>query len=325
MPRKLLEVTAVYASQQFRFKNATGDVIVGEASIQNGDGRPQRIAVKGPVDNDDEPASGVTYRWYGYWSDYTNRRTGETERQFCFSTYVRATPHGRTGVVRYLERAPHVGRVIAGRLWDVFGEKCVEVLRTDPGQAAAKIDRLSLAGAEEAGKWLIEQQALENCTIELIDLLDGRGLPKSVAKQAVKQYGNLAAAIVRSNPYLLMRFRGCGFKRADALYLDLGKPPAKLKRQSLCAWHSIASNTSGDTWHYVGVVEQGLKGSIAGADVRLEDALRLAVRSGMLATTWTDGRDGVPAWDGSICWLAEQKKARNELRIAEFLAEATGE
>src|SRR5690606_38649514 len=140
--------------------------------------------------------------------------------------------------------------------------QAVRILREQPDVAAAASTKLSDEHAVEAAEWLERQKALEDCTIDLIELLDGRGFPKSLAKNVVKVWGNASAKVLKANPYLLMRFRGCGFKRCDAMYLDLGGDPAALKRQALCAWHAVASNTNGDTWHYVGVTEQGLHGSI---------------------------------------------------------------
>ncbi len=323
---KLLEITATYQRQRQRFENASGDVIIGDAMLRSDvNGKDGPIVVKGVADEDD-PAPHQTYRFYGHWTEYDNRRTGQTEKQFHFKTFVRSAPHSRAGIIGYLEKAPAIGKVFAARLFDKFGADAVRVLREDPDVAAAACDRLTVEGAISAAAWLEEQSQLEDCTIDLIELLDGRGFRKSVAKEAVKIWGNRASQVIRKNPYLLMaRIRGCGFKLTDALYLDLGGRVAALKRQALCAWYAIASNTSGDTWHYSGVAEQGLKGSIGGADVRFADAMRVATRGRMLSRAWTDGKDGELAWDGNCQWVAEERKSRNERRAAELVARKMGD
>ena len=130
MPKQLEEITATYVRERIRFENATADVIVGEASMQNGDGKPHRIPIKGPVD-DDEPAMHQTYRFYGSWSTYRG------EPQFHFKTFVRCQPHSRAGIVKYLAQAPNIGQAFARQLWEKFKGNAVKILREQPGVAAA--------------------------------------------------------------------------------------------------------------------------------------------------------------------------------------------
>jgi exodeoxyribonuclease V alpha subunit len=134
----------------------------------------------------------------------------------------------------------------------------------------------------------------------------------------------VAAKIIRRNPYILMRFRGCGFRRCDAMYIHLGHSPDRLKRQALCARYSIASRTDGDTWFPVDVAIAGLKSSIGGAELQPGKALKLAKRAGIIATQRTD-RDGNLVDSGGRLWIAESKKRDHEKYIAERLVEAEGE
>lgn len=322
MPARIEEITATIIDERFRFGEGDEPTVILDATgAAEGTAAPCRFALKGKAENGD-PAKHMTYRFYGRWTNYTNQRTGDTERQFHFKTFVKATPLGRAGVIKYLTAAPGIGPSIARQLWEKFESNAVKILREQPDVAAAAVERLSLAVAETAAAYLHKEKSLEDCTIATIDLLEGRGFPKSVAKKAISEFGNRAADIIRQNPYLLMRFRGCGFKRADALYLDLGLPPAKLKRQALCAWHHLARNTEGHTWHYQQVVDVGLKQSIGGAEVRVGKAVQLATRAGLLCAMWTDGVNGEPSIDGDCQWLAEGRKARNEWRLAEYVREA---
>jgi len=94
----------------------------------------------------------------------------------------------------------------------------------------------------------LEQKAhIEAASIELMELLDRRGFPKATAKRCLDLWGNESAGIIRRNPYTLMQFRGCGFKLTDAMYLDLGHNPGRIKRQALCAWHTLAVDQVGHT------------------------------------------------------------------------------
>lgn len=321
MGKRLEEITATVGFERHRFGQSAPFTVILDAVNGEGD----EITLKGQTE-DEHPQQHLTYRFYGGWANYKNQRTGQTERQFRYQTFVRATPHNRAGIIKYLSGAPNIGRVLAGRLFEKFGGDAVKILREQPAVAAAACDRLSEAGAVEASEWLEREKSLEDCTIALVDLLEGHGFPKSAAKQAVKEWGNRAADVIRQNPYLMMRrIRGVGFKRCDALYLELGHPPGRLKRQALCAWHHVAQNSDGDTWFYRRMVEVGLAGAIAGADVRTDAAIECAGRAGFLSVIRTNGPGGAPDWDGDTEWMAEGKKARNELRLADLIVEALQE
>lgn len=323
MPKNV-EISVNFLTQRHRFENAAGDVLIASATLLGDDNKSQRITIKGTEDETEPFYPHLAYVLYGSWSNYYNRNSGENERQFHFNTYHGTTPHGRSGIVRYLERAPSIGRVIAARLFDLFGQDAVRVLKEQPDVAAGQIERLGEEGAHQAAIYLKEQEQLQESTIDMIDLLDGKGFPKNAPKKAIKIWGNNAAAIIRRDPYKLMgRIRGCGFKLCDTLYLQLGGDPSALKRQALCAWYGVRqAMQSGDTWHFVGVVEKALRGSIGGADVQLDDAMRLATRGRILSRLYTTCREGGPSWDGTVQWVADSRKARNEAALAASVAEA---
>lgn len=329
MPRKLIEVAATVVKERMRFGDCEPYTVILSGTAESEDGGPvQRLTLKGQTDGegeDLEPKQHLTYRFYGNWSNYENKRTGETERQFHFQTFVRSEPYSRAGIVAYLDGAPGIGRILAGRLFDKFGSKAVMMLRTQPEAAAAAVERLSSEAAWEAAEYLEREKLLEGCLIELTDLLAGRGFPKKLAKDAVKKYGNLAAFKIRRDPYIVMNFHGCGFKRADAMYLDLGHDPKKLKRQALCAWHAIAKQTEGSTWHFRQVVDNSLIDSIGGANVKADKAIELANRGGIISIMRSQELNGPPDWDGRYMWLAEETKARAELRLAMYVVEAMKE
>lgn len=317
MAKRLKEicVTVDFESQRWGTSEPYTVILNGHyADDEVGD----EITLKGPTDGD-HPQQHLTYRFYGTMSSYRG------QPQFRYTTFVHQAPHSRAGVIKYLTNAPHIGLTFARKLWDLYKGDAVRMLRTQPEACANAVDRLGVNAAKEAAEWLEREKALEDCTIELVDLLEGHGLPKSIVKNAIKEWGNLAATLIRKNPYILMQLRGAGFKRCDALYLELGHPPERLKRQALCAWYHLASNTEGDTWYYRTVVEVGLNGSIGGAKVRSDKAIELANRGGIIATIRTNGPDGDPHWDGTSEWMADARKARNEAKLAMYIVEALQE
>lgn len=333
MPAKLIEISARFEHERFRFSNSNGDVIIGDAVLVEPGTENPYITIKGPADTDDlQP--GMTYRFYGKNSKYTNKRTGKKEDQFHFQTFVELQPHNEEGIIAYLCRAGagnNIGKATAKKIYERFGNDSIKTLRESPETVAGSISRLRLDQCQAASEWLEERVKLENTTIELTGLLSKRGFPKGTAKQAIKEWGNLANQVIGKNPYILMGFKGCGFKRCDALYLDLGLRPGRLLRQALCAWHVVASDSSGHTWFPINHVVNGLNRNISGADVRPGAALKMAKRIGRLsldakgALAYTREDDGAVVDEGGKVWAAEGRKANNEERLAKFIARAESE
>lgn len=331
MPANLIEISARFDHERLRFRNSSGDVIIGDAVLVNGSATDDPyITIKGPAETD-ELQSGMTYRFYGRNSTYTNNRTGRKEDQFHFQTFVELQPHNEDGIIAYLCRAGvgnNIGKATAKKIYDRFGADAIQTLRESPETVAESISRLSLDQCKAAAEWLQERVNLENTTIELTGLLAKRGFPKGTAKQAIKEWGNLASQVIGKNPYMLMGFTGCGFKRCDALYLDLGLRPGRLLRQALCAWYVVASDSSGHTWFPINHVVNGLNRNISGAEVRPVAALKMAKRIGRLsldakgALSYTREEAGAIVDEGGLVWAAEGRKANNEERLAKFIARA---
>lgn len=312
MSAKLQELTGEWRGERQRW----GETVLGLVREHASAGAQSELTigqndltVKGPA-GEVELERGFSYRFYGRFTEHP--RYG---RQFAFQTFVRSQPHGREGVVRYLAKAPHVGPATSKTLWDKFGGDAVRIMRETP-EIAAAATKLTDQQAREAAAWLEREKGLENCSIELMDLLTGRGFPRTTAKKAVEVWGNRAAEVIQRNPYVLMRFRGCGFGRCDAMYLDLGLPAGKLKRQALCCWYVLSRDTEGDTWKSVEFVVEGLRAKVGAAEVDAPAALRLAKRGGLVATR----RD-----ESNRLWVAEARRAAAEERVAAYVAQALAE
>lgn len=327
--KNALEIEARFIGERHRF----GLCLIGVVQLCNGNGT-SLITIKGDAEPD-EFQRDATYRLFGHWSEYTNKRTRSTEKQFHFQTFVLAMSHDREGVIAYLEQAGRgngIGLGTAKKCWEAFGPDAVRTIREQPEKLLTVNARLTRDQIAAVKRKLDIQAATEAATIELTALLHGRGFPKVTARKAIQRWGNRAAEQVRRDPYSLMAFRGCGFKLTDSLYLELGKPRDRLRRQALCAWYAIASNTEGHTWFPVELAAQAIKASI-GSGSRPLRAIQLAKRLGRrspdhygaLAVIRTDGVDGPVVESGGRAWVAEGKKAESELHLAELMADAIRE
>lgn len=309
---KVIEITAVFVRERLRFDGS--DTMVGEIRVVDSPeyefgGFP--CTVKGEA-KDGELRDHGTYRFYGKWQRYVNRRTQVIENQFCFVSAVESLPLDRDSVVAYLVakgKGNGIGRARAMQLTDKFGSDAVRVCREEPMVAVAAIkgwnedDAIDFAAALEIDRFR------EVCHIELMGLLRGRGFPKKTADEAMRKWGNKASEIIKSDPYKLMAFRGCGFKRTDAMYLALGHNPRRMKRQALCVWYSLASDSSGDSWLPLEQVTNNLIRQIGSAADPLA-AVKLAKRAKMIDAKLDANKK---------IWLAEMKKSAHEQKIVELL------
>lgn len=334
----LIELKATYTRQSFRFENEAADVIVGAIDLV--DGVSEELAakvdelgdkfggysIKGPLDSDELQAN-HTYLFYGKWTTYSRKRDGLTELQFAFQTYVETQPYSRAGVIAYLKKCPGIGVGIASSIWQKYQSQAVRMLREQPEVVACGVARLAEETAREASVYLTAIKDIEDCTIGLMGLLEGRGFPRATAKRAMELWGNRAKSIIEHDPYRLMAFRGCGFKKCDSMYLELGHNPAKLKRQALCAWYYIARNGTGDTWVSAESIVREIEANVGATEANPVKALMLAKRAKIIAVKRTAGPFGelTEEKQGSFVWLAEFKKARQEEDICRYLVEADSE
>ncbi len=323
-----IEIVGTWVREKFRFSNDKGDVVIGVVDC-GGDldiDLTSDVTVKGPADVD-ELSVGGTYRFLGQWTEYLNKRTGQRERQFAFQTFVASEPHTEDAVVGYLCQCDGIGPSTAKTIFKRFGQNAVRMLREQPGAVAEAVKRLRPDVAEQASKFLQERADIEQTTMDVMELLRGRYFPSATARNAIKRWGNKAAQLIRRNPFRLMELPGCGFLRCDAMWVSIGLPPTRLKRQALCAWWYCRSDSSGNTWHSVQMVRRAVITSIGSTAVNPDRAIRLALRAGLLWATWTDGVYGGLEDDGDQMWLADASKAASEESIArsvEFMMSMEG-
>lgn len=355
---KPVEISGVLRSAKWPV--AGSDFFVGELQQQqSGNGEPigkmliatSTVKLVGNSDRPDDESSGegniqfiltpqCSYRFFGQWSN--DDKWGQ---QFKFTSFVPVRPHTQAGVVKYLQQCPGIGIAIARALWNQFRGDAVRIVREQPEVAAAAVSGLTEEKAKKAAEVLEEMATLEDCSIELMGLLDGRGFPKKTAMWALKRWGNRATSIIERYPPVLMGARGCGWKRCDAMYLDLGHDPAKMKRQVLCVWYSLASDNGGHVWYSKEHAERYLRAEVSGAKVDFDRALQIGCRHGIitqkrdcfhcggtgqamiqdlfLGETYEKGPCPKCNGTGGKLWIAEKKNADAEDFVARKLAEMT--
>lgn len=159
---------------------------------------------------------------------------------------------------------------------------------------------------------------------QVMVMTDGRKFPLNISKLAVDKWGKNAAAIIYRDPFHLLPFSRVGFKIADALYLHLGRPPGKLKRQLLCGHYELTNNGNGSIWFLRKQFDKAIRTSIQGAEPQCDKALALGLRAGVLERERTDQFDQFD-WDGSREWITTGVEAEREEFIAQQVAKAMRE
>lgn len=300
MSRKPEELIGVFSSA--RWRNPEGDFLIGSLD--------DKTCILGPVSEDNPLIPGIKYRFVGFWVE--DDRYG---RQFKFQTFIAQEPSSRHGVVSYLEKfAPGVGMVTAHRLCDLYGaDGAIAALKTNPEQVARDIKSLKLEKAREASKILREIEHFQETRVRLMDLFTGRGFPGALIEACIERWKVLAPELVKRDPFRLLvgKMPGCGFLRVDRLYMDLGHPPDRMKRQVMACWHVLHSDMSGSVWYSREEVTRGMAALVSGQKFKPERAIQIACRAGLIVAVERNGGE----------WIADADAARAEQYISEKLME----
>lgn len=267
-----------------------GGFLVAQVQEPGPDGKD--AVVKGGVD-EAEVIRGLTYRFMGRWQQHEKHGL-----QFAFTTFTRDVPHSRNGLVSYLARTvPGVGKITAGRLWDAFGVEAAEVLLNDPDQVV-RSGVLTREQALKAQESLREDKVFARTKIDLLTLMDGRGLPLNVViEAALREWGIAAPEKIRKDPFCLLEagIPGCGFGRVDRLYRELGGDLDSPLRKKWAAWWAVHCNRDGHTWVSRETVAETVNKELSDETGRVaRTAITVAIKAGLLEEWVEQIGDGIP-------------------------------
>ena len=148
--------------------------------------------------------------------------------QLSIESYEIVPPHTEGGIARYLGSGliKGIGREMAQRIVDRFGEKTLEIIEKRP-QRLLEVEGIGPARLKAIKKAWREERALS----ELVMFLESHGIRATSALKIFKRYGSRAIEVVRDNPYrLASEIWGIGFLTADEIAYKLGVDPESSMR-----------------------------------------------------------------------------------------------
>jgi len=239
-------ITATY--NRAIYNNTDTNFLIGSFSPQKRQsGIPMQFAAKGGLVN---PQVGMDYKLTGRW-DFDERYG----KQFAFDVYETIKPTDANGIYRYLVRvAKWVGPSIAATLVDIYEDKTLDVLKSDPEIVAAEIPGISLKRATTIQNTLQRNEAIETILVDLLEILSVPGMLRALPMRLINKHKGMAADLVRENPYMLTEFPGVGFSLADLVAIEKLKiKPDSEFRIRAAINHSIKEclKETGSTWAYL--------------------------------------------------------------------------
>ncbi|MDX1662718.1 MAG: ATP-dependent RecD-like DNA helicase [Candidatus Promineifilaceae bacterium] len=158
----------------------------------------------------------------GEWLRLNGRWTTHSEygRQFQAEQCEQSLPATTEGIRRYLGSGMirGVGRVMAERIVERFGEETLEIIDDEP-ERLRDIPGIGPKRVSNIKKAWDEQKAIKDVMI----FLQSHGVSTSLAIKIYKKYGDEALEVVQRTPYRLVQdIHGIGFKTADQIARALG-------------------------------------------------------------------------------------------------------
>ncbi len=171
-------------------------------------------------------------------------------RQFKATSITCVAPKSILGIERYLASGliRGVGKVLAKRIVDTFGEETLHVL----SHQSARLKEVPKLGAAKIAQiresWHANETLREN-------MIFGQTYGISVAKMTkiIRKYGPDAIAIIKGDPYQLCRdIWGIGFATADKIALSVGIPKDSPLRARATITYTLETEAEdgGHCWTY---------------------------------------------------------------------------
>jgi exodeoxyribonuclease V alpha subunit len=143
-------------------------------------------------------------------------------RQFSAQIYERVPPSSAEAILLYLSSGAvkGIGRAMAKRIVDTFGDKSLQILEKEPLRLA-EISGISKRKAEQIGQTYQKKLGIREVILGLQEF----GVLPEEAVRVYRVYGPDSVAQVRSDPYCLcVADVALGFQRADSIAASLEHP-----------------------------------------------------------------------------------------------------
>jgi exodeoxyribonuclease V alpha subunit len=216
---------------KIRWRNADNSWAVASFTVLSGKDKYLEMTVVGnlPYSDPDE-----IFEITGEWE--SNKEYGE---QFKVISAFRQLPTTSVGLERYLARQiDGVGPAKAGALVNEFGTKLVEILDSDP-DALMNCKGISKTLAERITKSWSKDKAKRQIGMFLAQY----GISPDWAPRISDAFGiGKAVEVVTSNPYLLTKVDGIGFKTADGMAKSMGWPKISPQRTEAAFTYVLQEN-----------------------------------------------------------------------------------
>lgn len=181
---------------------------------------------------------GERLRLTGEWTQ--DRKYG---RQFRVDSFLPLAPKTLAGLRRYLASGifPGIGKEMARRMVERFGDRTLEVLDRDPDRLAEVPGIGPVRRAKIAKTWG-EKRGQRDALI----FLQGQGLSATLATKVIKRYGSEAVGVVKKRPFQLAEdIAGVGFAAADQIARGLGIEPDAPQRAAAGVLFTLRNTARG--------------------------------------------------------------------------------
>jgi exodeoxyribonuclease V alpha subunit len=159
------------------------------------------------------PQKDLVVTLYGDW-----RQHPSYGNQFNFTSYRIAEPVGRDAIIGFLVTLQGIGKKMAARIVDHFGDDTFQTLEREP-ERLLEVSGITIGKLDKMLQSYSESRKLQY----LITFLAGLGISATYAAKIYREFGDESIATIKDDPYLLIeRVRGFGFKRADDIALKTG-------------------------------------------------------------------------------------------------------
>ena len=140
------------------------------------------------------------------------------EKQISVSNIKEIIPTNKKGIISYLQTLKGL-KTKAEVIYEVYGDKSIEILRDNPMEVAKNIKGI---GPKTALTWSKELNKTKDTQDAMTKLL-GYGLTINQSKILYDEYGIEIINIIEDDPYFLAKVvRGFGFKLCDKIAINMG-------------------------------------------------------------------------------------------------------